>query len=249
MSSILPRRILIFGATSAIASETVLIFSREKAKMFLVGRDEAKLRALTQEALKEGASEVFYRLADICRFDSHQDIIDAAISYLGKIDLVLIAHGLLESVRDDIDYTYAKKVLDVNFLSVVSLLIPLASYFESQKQGQIAVISSIAGDRGKQRNQMYATSKAALNVFLQGMRNRLYTSGVNVITIKPGNVDSPMTAHLPKNFLWVKPRTIARGIHKAIIQKKDRVYLPAFWWWIMMVVKLIPEFIFKRLNL
>ena len=249
MNSLLPRRILVFGATSVIASETVLLFAQERARMFLVGRNEAKLTTLKQKALKEGASEVSTLTTDLCEFSAHQNIIDAAISYLGEIDLVFIAYGLFDEGQTDLDYFYTEKILRVNFLSVVSLLIPLANYFENKKAGQIAVISSIAGDRGKQRNLIYAAAKAALNAFLQGMRNRLYSSGVNVITIKPGNVATPMTAHLPKNFLWVEPKTVARGIYQAVIKKKDEVYLPRFWWWIMTGVKLIPEGIFKRLNL
>ena len=125
----------------------------------------------------------------------------------------------------------------------------LANYFEEKKDGCIAVISSVAGDRGRQSNYLYGSAKGAVSIFLQGLRNRLSKSNVHILTIKPGLVDSPMTAHLPKNFLYSKPAVIANGIYSAIENKKDIVYLPKFWWLILTILKLIPESIFKKLSL
>ncbi|MDQ3267568.1 MAG: SDR family NAD(P)-dependent oxidoreductase, partial [Pseudomonadota bacterium] len=136
-----------------------------------------------------------------------------------------------------------------NFLSVVSLLTLLANRFEEQGHGCLAVISSVAGDRGRQSNYFYGSAKGGLSVFLQGLRNRLASRGVQVLTIKPGFVDTPMTTGFKKGALWVGPNVIAAGIHRAIRRHSNEVYLPWFWWGIMTIIKAIPERIFKHLKL
>ena len=141
------------------------------------------------------------------------------------------------------------KELETNFVSVVSLLTYMANYFSAKKSGTIAVISSVAGDRGRQSNYVYGAAKGALTLVLQGLRNRLFSDGVQVLTIKPGFVDTPMTADIKKNFLFVKPKLVAEQIVIAVKKKKDVVYVPWFWRYIMLIIKIIPEFIFKRLSL
>ena len=143
----------------------------------------------------------------------------------------------------------ATKEFDTNFISVVSLLTQLANHFSAKKSGTIAVISSVAGDRGRQSNYIYGAAKGALSVLLQGLRNRLYSDNVHVLTIKPGFVDTPMTSEIKKNFLFVKPEYVAAAIKSAVEKKKDVIYVPWFWRYIMLIIKLIPEFIFKRLSL
>jgi len=139
--------------------------------------------------------------------------------------------------------------LQTNFTTVVSLLTLLANLFERQGRGSIAVISSVAGDRGRQSNYVYGAAKGALTIYLQGLRNRLAKANVHVLTIKPGFVDTPMTRDFKKGLLWVGPDVIARGIVKAIDKRKDVAYLPFFWRYIMFIIKIIPERIFKRLSL
>jgi decaprenylphospho-beta-D-erythro-pentofuranosid-2-ulose 2-reductase len=169
---------------------------------------------------------------------------------MGGIDLALIAHGVLgDQQKAQADYAAAEAVLRTNFLSAVSLVTWLANYFENQKRGTLAVISSVAGDRGRKSNYVYGASKGALNVFLDGVRNRIDRSGVNVLTIKPGFVATPMTAHLPKGPLFASPETVAQGIVRAIKGRKDVVYVPGFWAVIMLIIRSIPEAIFKKLNL
>ena len=111
------------------------------------------------------------------------------------------------------------------------------------------MISSVAGDRGRASNYIYGTAKGAVSIFLQGLRNRLSSSNVNVLTIKPGFVDTPMTSHLPKNFLYAKPELVGEQIYDAISKQKDIVYIPKFWRLIMFMIKHIPEFIFKKLSI
>jgi short-subunit dehydrogenase len=125
----------------------------------------------------------------------------------------------------------------------------LANYFEKRGEGTLAAISSVAGDRGRQSNYVYGTAKAAVNAYLQGLRNRLYSKGVHVLTIKPGFVDTPMTAHLKQGPLFASVDQVARDIVKAIEKKKCIIYTPWFWRWIMLVIRLIPESLFRRLKL
>ncbi|MBZ0308192.1 MAG: SDR family NAD(P)-dependent oxidoreductase, partial [Anaerolineae bacterium] len=139
--------------------------------------------------------------------------------------------------------------ININFLSTVSILTPLANIFEQQKRGVIAVISSVAGDRGRGSNYIYGTAMGAKSIFLQGLRNRLAKSNVTVLTIKPGFVDTPMTAHLKKNPLYASPRTVGKAIYKAMKTERDILYVPFFWMFVMMIIRNIPERIFKKLSL
>jgi short-subunit dehydrogenase len=125
----------------------------------------------------------------------------------------------------------------------------LANYFEQQGQGTIAVISSAAGDRGRQSNYVYGAAKGAVAIFLQGLRSRLHKSGVDVMTIKPGLVDTPMTADFKKGLLWATPERIGRGIVKKLDSPPAETYTPWFWWPIMSIIKSVPEALFKRLPL
>lgn len=238
------------GATSAIVHETAKLFAANKTKLFLVGRTEARLNAVKDDLQVRGAEQISTMVLDLTNLDRHQELVDAAVDALGGLDAVLIGHGTLgnqESSEQDVSETMQE--LTTNCTSVISLLTIMANYFEKQKHGCIAVISSVAGDRGRKSNYVYGTAKGAVHIFLQGLRNRLFESGIQVVTIKPGFVDTPMTASMPKNFLFAKPETVGKGIYNAMTKGKDVVYLPGFWRLIMMVIKGIPEFLFKRLSL
>ena len=166
------------------------------------------------------------------------------------IDVVLIAHGTLPDQRAcEASFATTRSALETNAISVISLLTHLANRFERQRGGSIAVVSSVAGDRGRQSNYVYGTAKGALSLFLQGLRNRLHGRGVDVITIKPGFVDTPMTAGMAKGALWAQPESIARGIVKAIERGRSVAYVPGFWAPIMWVIRSLPETLFKRLRL
>jgi len=241
---------LILGATSAIAEETTRKLAALGSKMVLVGRSQERLEAQAKDLKIRGAHAVHTMALDLNHFETHEVTWSKALGLLGEIDLVFICHGILGSQNEE-EQNFAKAHLNLqtNFLSVVSFLTPVANYFEKLQKGTIAVVSSVAGDRGRQSNYLYGTAKGAKTIFLQGLRNRLTKSGVQVLTIKPGFVDTPMTAHIEKGPLFVDPEVIAQGIMKAIKNKRDVVYLPFFWRWIMLIIKLIPEKIFKRLSL
>jgi len=244
------KRVLILGASSAIAEHAARQFARRGDRLLLVARNAERLKTISDDLRVRGAGDCDYRVADLADNASHAKLLNEATNQLEGLDIVLIAYGTLGEQKDcEGDFSLSLQELQTNCLSVISLLTLLANQMQQQGHGCLAVISSVAGDRGRQSNYVYGTAKGALSIFLQGLRNRLYNANVQVLTIKPGFVDSPMTKDFKKGLLWVKPEVIARGILKAIDKRKDVVYLPFFWRYIMLIIKLIPEKIFKRLSL
>lgn len=244
-------KVLIVGATSAIAHETARIFAKEGADLFLVGRSADKLEAVAGDLKVRGATRVETFLLDMNELERHQELFDKVHSTLGGLDSVLVAHGTLPDQRA-IEQSAAETVkeFNTNAVSIISFVTIVANYFEKQKRGTIAVISSVAGDRGRQSNYVYGAAKAGLNAYLQGLRNRLYKSGVAVITIKPGFVDTPMTASIQKKgALWASAEAVGKTIYEAMQKGRDVVYTPFFWRFIMLIIIHLPEPIFKRLKL
>ncbi|MBU0983771.1 MAG: SDR family oxidoreductase [candidate division Zixibacteria bacterium] len=241
--------VLIIGATSAIAQATARLLAERGDRFVLAGRGVERLQAIADDLKVRGARDVAVQDLDLNDFERHAGLIESAWQALSGIDTVLIAHGVLpDQTECQKDFGSAANAIQTNFTSAVSLLTLLANRFEEQKHGTIAVVSSVAGDRGRQSNYVYGSTKAAKSAFLSGLRGRLHKAGVAVITIKPGFVDTPMTAQFKKGLLWAQPEAIARGIVKAIDKKKNVVYLPGFWRCIMMIVKAVPESIFKKLS-
>ncbi|HKA45652.1 MAG TPA: SDR family oxidoreductase [Burkholderiales bacterium] len=244
------RRVLIVGATSAIAEATARIFAAAGDRLYLVARNRDRVDAIARDLTVRGAAAVATETMDLNDVQSHMAMIERAVAALGGLDTVLVAHGTLpDQKKCEGDFAEALQALNTNCLSAISLLTHAANRLAAQRHGTIAVISSVAGDRGRQSNYVYGTAKAALNAFLQGLRNRLHTDGVHVLTIKPGFVDTPMTASFRKGLLWASPRSVARGIYGAIERERDVVYLPWFWRWIMLIIRSVPERVFKKLRL
>lgn len=244
------KKVLIIGATSSIAEATARIFAAQGANLFLLARNQDRLTTLVSDLKVRGASEVNYDVFDANNFASHASVLTKAQAILNGIDIVLIAYGTLSAQKAcEQSFPLTLQELNTNLISVISLLTLLANQFEQQKQGTIAVISSVAGDRGRQSNYIYGTAKGGLSIFLQGLRNRLSAAGVKVVTIKPGFVDTPMTAAFNKGLLWVSPEKIAQGIIKAIEKNRMDIYLPKFWYALMLIIKAIPEPLFSKLKL
>jgi short-subunit dehydrogenase len=239
------QRVLILGATSAIAAEVARLYERRGARLHLVARSADKLSALSKELTLSKPSTA---VADFCDLERNGQVISDAIAALGGVDVVLIAHGDLgDQLESERSAEAAERVLRTNFVSVVSLLVPLANVLEAQGQGCIGVITSVAGERGRPRNYTYGAAKGGLNVFLQGLRSRLYRRGVTVVTIKLGPVDTPMTQHHQKNVLFADASSVARRIVAALDAGKSEPYVPAFWGAIMPVVRNTPERLFQLL--
>ena len=243
-------KVLVLGATSTIAIATARKLAAGGASFYLVARTASKLEAVADDLATRGAAFVAVRVMDLDNPAEHAQMLTFAAQTLGQIDLALIAHGILgNQQKAQAEYRVAETILVTNFLSAVSLSTWLANYFEERAAGVLAVISSVAGDRGRKSNYVYGASKGGLNIFLDGLRNRVDRAGVQVLTIRPGFVATPMTAHLPPNALFAKPSQIADGILKAIVWRKDNVYLPPIWALIMLMIRSIPQAIFKKMNM
>jgi decaprenylphospho-beta-D-erythro-pentofuranosid-2-ulose 2-reductase len=240
------QRILILGATSANAAEVAKIHAKRGDRLHLVGRNEEKLMAVARGC---SASYATTSVADFADLDRNEAVVRSSVAELGgALDAVLIAHGALgDQLGSERSFAEAESTLRVNFLSVVSLLIPLANHLEQQRRGRIGVITSVAGDRGRPRNYTYGAAKGALGLYLQGLRTRLYPARVSVTTLKLGPVDSPMTRGHAKHALFARPASVAHGIVRAMDAGIAEAYVPWFWSIIMPVVKSTPERIFQRL--
>jgi decaprenylphospho-beta-D-erythro-pentofuranosid-2-ulose 2-reductase len=244
------KKILIVGATSAIAESCARLWAQRGDQIFLAARQAGPLQSLESDLRTRGAHKVASMVFDANDFDRHDALIAAATQHMGGLDTVLIAHGTLsDQARAQIDWNYAAKEIQTNGLSVTALLTKLAQPFEAQGHGCLAVISSVAGDRGRQSNYVYGSAKALVSAFMSGLRQRLHPKGVNVMTIKPGFVDTPMTAHLPKGPLWAQPDQVARAIVNGVDKGTHVLYVPSFWFVIMTIIKTIPEFVFVKLKL
>ena len=199
-------KIVIYGAASAIARETAKLFAVQGWELGLVARQTSKLEAIKQDLEVRGAKRVHLFSADLAETEGHTALMQEIESAMPEYDAVLVAYGSLPDQKlCQESYAAAAEALRVNFLSVVSLLTATANLFEARRNGTIAVITSVAGDRGRRSNYVYGTAKGALGIFLQGLRNRLDAAGVRVITIKPGFVDTPMTAGMKNCLLYTSP--------------------------------------------
>lgn len=246
----MPESVLLLGANSAIARAVARKYAAGGAKLFLVGRDAAKLEATSADLRVRGAGMAETFVADLIDFDRHREIVDAAASALGQLGVVLIAHGdLPDQQLCESNPLAVRAIIDTNFGSAMSLALVAALQLERQRSGTIAIIGSVAGDRGKRSNYIYGAAKAGLAVFLDGLRARLSPIGVQVLTIKPGFVDTPMTVSFKKGLLWTTPERAADAICRAIARRKTIVYVPWFWRPIMLIIRSLPEALFTRLGL
>lgn len=237
-------RVAIFGATSTIAQSIARRYAERGARLALIGRDATKLAQLAENL---GAAVSFVRAQDFAETAAAEATVRAAFDALGGFDIALIAHGLLgDQLRSERELSVALEIGHVNYTSVVALLIPIANLLAAQRSGQIAVISTVAAERGRPRNYTYAAAKGALNVYLQGMRSRLYREGVSVHTIKLGPTDTPMAADHEKNALFTTADRAADGIVRALARGRKEAFVPGYWWPIMFIVRNLPEALFQR---
>jgi decaprenylphospho-beta-D-erythro-pentofuranosid-2-ulose 2-reductase len=245
------KKILVMGAASAIAEAAARVFAQRGDALFLVGRKAETLESMAADLRVRGASTVGLHVMDANDFAGHEAMLNLAEGALGGLDVVLIAHGTLgDQKASEASVAVTLRELNTNGVSVVALLTLVANRFEQRRAGTIVVISSVAGDRGRQSNYVYGSAKALVTAFTSGLRQRLFPLGIPVITIKPGFVDTPMTAAFPKGALWAKPQQIAAGIVSAVDSGSATVlYLPWFWRWIMLIIRSVPEAIFRKLKL
>ena len=240
--------IIIFGATSAIAHAIAREYISESANYILVGRNADKLASNAKDLLARGASNVETYRIDFSDFTQTNLALDTILLNAENIDIAIIAQSILPA--DSIDpLTIAETTYSINVLSCIACMEKVATKMALEASGTIAVISSIAGERGRQSNYLYVSTKAAITSYASGLRNRFLKKGVHVITIKPGFVDTPMIKNMQPNLLWRTPKQIAPQIKNAIQKKRNSIFVPSFWRLIMFIIKNIPEPIFKRLSL
>lgn len=244
------KSILVFGASSAIAQACTRLWAQEPARFLLIARNENRLIQVSDD-LRARGSLVEHVVSDLGRTELHAQLIDDLFSRMPVPDVILIAHGVLpDQSLSERDTDNALNSFVVNGLGVLSLLDRCAVRLQANREGCLAIISSVAGDRGRQSNYWYGAAKGAVSIFCEGLRGRLLASNVKVLLIKPGFVDTPMIKGLNLSGpLLARPERVAKDIVNAITRGRTVLYTPWFWRYIMLVIKHIPTFIFKRLKI
>jgi short-subunit dehydrogenase len=245
-----PRRVLVLGATSGIAEACIHLWANRGDHLFLVGRNANRLAAVVADARTRGAGYVDSAVVDLDRTELHADLLAHAINSLGGLDIAYLALGVLgDQSKAERSFQDAAHIVHTNYTAPVSLLTWLANYCAQRHSGTIAVLSSVAGERGRKSNYVYGSSKAGLTAFVDGLRNRIDREGVRVITIKPGPVRTSMTEGMKGQERFADVNKVAATVVKSIDRGQDIVYVPGQWRLIMSVIRAIPERVFKKLNL
>lgn len=245
------RRVAIFGATSGIGIAVGRRLASEGARIVLVGRDREALAATGRDLGVRGAAEIAEIVCDFAAVETLGAAAAEAWQALAGLDLALVTYGSLpDQARLDADPDEAAAVLTLNFASPSVLAMHLARHFATQGSGTIAVITSVAGDRGRKSNYLYGAAKGGLQRLLEGLRHRLYATGVQVLDIRPGFVLTRMTEHLRRGgFLWADPDKVAADILHAVERRRAVIYTPWFWRIILLVVRAVPRPLFHRTSL
>ncbi len=241
-------RVLILGANSDVAESLAQLLALKGHELILAGRSQEKLIALKSDLEIKYDSKCSIAIFDAEEIKSHASFYQSLVK---KPDWVICAFGLLvEQADTNENFELSLKSYLVNMMGAISILDIIANDFSERKNGVIVGISSVAGDRGRASNYTYGSAKAGFTTYLSGLRNRLYKSGVHVVTVKPGFIKTKMTEHLdlPK-ILTASPSLVAAKIEQAIHKKKNVIYVKWVWRYVMMMIKVIPEGIFKKLNL
>lgn len=245
--------VLILGATSGIARALAHRLSRDGQSVILAGRNLGELQRLAADLELRYHVQAEAMAFSALDFANHASFFESCVNLTnGRLRGVLLCYGDMQPQSlTETDFDAARQMIDVNFTSAVSILSLAASYLEERRKGFIGIISSVAGDRGRQSNYTYGASKAALSAFAQGLRNRLSKAGVHVLTIKPGFVATRMTAGIldPNSPLVASPERVANDIARALKRRCPVVYTPWYWRYIMTLICTIPERIFQRMKL
>lgn len=240
--------VLMIGAKSDIAKATAREYAKNGYDLYLAARNVNELEEFSQDIITRTQKRVKLVELDILDYESHQTFYDhleekplgviSAIGYLGEQD------------KAQSDFNEAKKIMDTNYTGIVSLFNIIADDFEKRRSGFMVGISSVAGDRGRKSNYIYGSAKAALTAYLSGLRNRLYDAQVHVLTVKPGFVATKMTEDmdLPEK-LTAQPEEVAEDIYNAQQKGKNVLYAKWMWRWVMLIIRNIPEFQFKKMSI
>ncbi len=245
-----PCRVIILGATSAIAQATARFYAGEGAHLLLAGRNTQHLHTVAADLTGRGASAVEVEVLDLGAPTDASAQLAVMAARLGGVDDILLAYGVLgDQTQAERDVALARDLLAVNFTSAAQWCLAAANLLEDQRRGSLVVIGSVAGDRGRQSNFIYGAAKAGLGTLVQGIAHRLAlrNSGARAVLIKPGFVDTPMTGHLPKGGpLWASADAVGAIVRKAADAGGPVIYAPFFWRFILLIIRVIPAPIFHK---
>jgi short-subunit dehydrogenase len=245
-------KIIVLGATSAIAEATARLYATEGAELLLVGRQGERLAAIAADLQLRGAPRVEIATRDLAQASDATAALASFATTLGGIDHVLIAYGILgDQEASEGDLATAGANLAVNFTSAALWALAVAGMLERQGHGSLVVLGSVAGDRGRRANFVYGAAKSGLGTLVEGIAHRFAGSGPHAVVIKPGPVITPMTEGFAnrKGLLWATPETVAAIVRRAADRGGPVVYAPWFWRWIMLAIRLLPARVFNRLNI
>jgi short-subunit dehydrogenase len=238
-------RVLILGATSGIARATATEFARHGFELILAGRDAEELEFIAADTRIRGGGQVQVVAFDALDYDSHA----AFWRDCGEVDGVICAIGLMpEQEAMERDFELCRAMIEVNYTACISILNLVANDFEARGRGFIALLSSVAGERGRRSNYLYGSAKSGISTYSEGLRSRLFAAGVSVTTVKPGPVDTGMTWGMDKLPLLVPPEKVASDIYRGARRKADVVFSPAPWRLIFGILRLLPGFVWKRMK-
>jgi len=245
----MPEPVLILGATSAIGRHVAASFAARGHALFLAGRNLLEVERVAADLRIRHRVETVAGRFDAEDYEGHREFLQDVVRRMSDVEGVVVAFGYLgEQGAAAKDFEETFRVIDRNFTAAVSILNHCAEFFEQRRGGFIVAVSSVAGDVGRQSNYLYGAAKGGLNVYLQGLRARLFRAGVRVLTVKPGFVDTPMTFGRPRLFLVASPAEVGEKIVRAVERRADVAYVPWFWRFIMLALKLTPERLRKRLK-
>ncbi|MGF1563203.1 MAG: SDR family oxidoreductase [Geminicoccaceae bacterium] len=241
---------LVLGASSAIARAFARVAATAGADVILAGRDLEDLEHTAADLRIRTQVKVGVVSFDALNFDSHAVLVEQVTSRARHPLSVFLAFGVMaEQSEIDADFAAGLQTINGTYTGAVSVLAHLAASLENQRGGHVIALGSVAGDRGRIKNYVYGSAKAGLHAYLQGLRARLFRAGVSVTTVKPGFVDTAMTYGLEGMFLVAAPDDVAKTCWRRGRRGAEEIYVPWFWWGIMVIIRNIPEFIFKRLNI
>lgn len=242
-------RVIVLGALSAVAEQTARIYASEGSQLMLTARDRDRLDAAAADLKVRGAARVEVAALDLGAA-AGDTAFQALVEALGGVDHVILAYGVLGGPEVEEDLEAARALLEADFTSAALWCLAAAKQFERQGSGSLVVIGSVAGDRGRASNYVYGAAKAGLATLVQGLAHRLSRVGARAVVVKPGFIDTPMTAHIAKSGpLWAKPEAVARIVRRAADKSGPVVYAPGFWRLILMVIRSLPAPVMHRTRL
>ncbi|MEH6570050.1 MAG: SDR family NAD(P)-dependent oxidoreductase [Halioglobus sp.] len=244
------KNILVFGATSAICHELLKLYAHSGANFSLLARNGAKLAAVADDLVARGGTVAGQSCFDFSLWEKLEAAVADAKAELGHIDLILVAHGTLpDAEKCEASMAAVKTCMEDNFTSAAIIIQSAAGLLATQGAGTLAVLSSVAGDRGRKSNYVYGAAKSGIDTLLQGLQGRFFGTDIRVVNIKPGMIESPMTQGMESGALWSTPQAIAPAIHKAIAKGRRVCYVPGYWRLIMLVIRCLPTSILARLPI